>query len=340
MEHPVAIIGAGVSGLACARVLADTGIPVVVFEKSRGPGGRMSTRRSDSGATFDHGAQYLTVRGHDFQTEADLWRSQGSLNAWNVTPAVVPPGSSGSSRRAAIPSSAPALRLVGTPGMNAPLKTLAHGIECRYGVRVGDIEASSHQVSLRDDNGAVLGVFRGLVCSAPAPQARDLLSFAAPDVSSLAETAKMAPCWAAMYEFASPLGVESPAIFVNEGPVAWASRNASKPGRPSHETWVVHASASWSREHLEGSTESVLVELTSAFERVASKIGHRGFLEPVQSMAHRWRFALVEQAVGVPCVVSPTKPIVACGDWCVGPRIEDAWRSGRSAADSILRMLG
>ncbi|WP_230945853.1 FAD-dependent oxidoreductase [Burkholderia vietnamiensis] len=41
----VAIVGAGIAGLACARVLADAGHRVTVYEKSRGVGGRMSTRR-------------------------------------------------------------------------------------------------------------------------------------------------------------------------------------------------------------------------------------------------------------------------------------------------------
>ena len=42
----VAIIGAGLSGLVCARSLADDGLRVQVFDKARGPGGRLSTRRA------------------------------------------------------------------------------------------------------------------------------------------------------------------------------------------------------------------------------------------------------------------------------------------------------
>lgn len=41
----IAIVGAGIAVLACARVLADAGHRVTVYEKSRGVGGRMSTRR-------------------------------------------------------------------------------------------------------------------------------------------------------------------------------------------------------------------------------------------------------------------------------------------------------
>ena len=54
-QSTVAVVGAGISGLTRARTLADYGLPVTVFEKSRGVGGRMATRRSDNGAVFDHG---------------------------------------------------------------------------------------------------------------------------------------------------------------------------------------------------------------------------------------------------------------------------------------------
>ena len=58
--NSVAIIGAGIAGLSCASALQQAGIRVRVFEKSRGVGGRMSTRRGE-GWECDHGAQYFTV---------------------------------------------------------------------------------------------------------------------------------------------------------------------------------------------------------------------------------------------------------------------------------------
>jgi predicted NAD/FAD-dependent oxidoreductase len=56
----IAVIGAGIAGLACAREIARADVAVTVFEKARGLGGRLATRR-DGNLAFDHGAQYLTV---------------------------------------------------------------------------------------------------------------------------------------------------------------------------------------------------------------------------------------------------------------------------------------
>ena len=68
----IAIIGAGMAGLTCATRLSAAGHEVSVFDKGRGPGGRMASRRVEHGGEtfrFDHGAQYFTAREMAFQTQ-------------------------------------------------------------------------------------------------------------------------------------------------------------------------------------------------------------------------------------------------------------------------------
>ncbi|TGN44114.1 FAD-dependent oxidoreductase, partial [Paracoccus liaowanqingii] len=62
----VAIIGAGLAGLTCAGRLAQAGLSVTLFDKGRGPGGRLATRRADDGLRFDHGALWLAARDPGF----------------------------------------------------------------------------------------------------------------------------------------------------------------------------------------------------------------------------------------------------------------------------------
>jgi renalase len=60
MPKDIAIIGAGIAGLACAQRLQDGGCSVTLFDKGRGAGGRMATRRVTTPfgeIAFDHGAQ-------------------------------------------------------------------------------------------------------------------------------------------------------------------------------------------------------------------------------------------------------------------------------------------
>ena len=71
-KSSVAIIGAGIAGLSCATQLKVLGFEVQIFEKSRGPSGRMSTRNGD-GWSADHGAhgQRAARRGNARQGAGD-----------------------------------------------------------------------------------------------------------------------------------------------------------------------------------------------------------------------------------------------------------------------------
>ena len=96
----IAVIGAGLAGLSCARHLQQQGLEVQLFEKSRGAAGRMSTRRGDDWQC-DHGAQYFTARDPDFRTEVARWQALGAeirvaggevLGAVVALPVVTAPG--------------------------------------------------------------------------------------------------------------------------------------------------------------------------------------------------------------------------------------------------------
>lgn len=84
MKLNVAVIGSGLGGLSFCKTLQQRGNPqlfeITVFEKSRGPGGRISTRRekvNDHQFSFDHGAQYFTARDPLFQEQVNHWLKEG-----------------------------------------------------------------------------------------------------------------------------------------------------------------------------------------------------------------------------------------------------------------------
>jgi predicted NAD/FAD-dependent oxidoreductase len=117
----------------------------------------------------------------------------------------------------------------------------------------------------------------------------------------------------------------------------WAACNTTKPGRPSGpQAWVVHASSQWSREHLEADAQEAARLLLREFgQAIGQTLANPSHLE-----AHRWRHALVEQPLGLPCVVDEEIAAGACGDWCIAPRVEAAYESGRTLAHSVLSMIG
>lgn len=323
MRRDIAMIGAGIAGLTCARALVDAGRRVFVFDKARGPGGRMSTRRAEA-LRFDHGAQYFTVRDEAFRAAVDVWIRAGVVARWDARIAVL----GGPSPSAETP------RYVGVPGMSAICRHLAEGLAVRYGTRVAHIERVGSRLGLMDAEGADLGLFDAAVVSAPAPQAATLLELAAPTLAAQAARVEMSPCWAVMVSFAERLDVPFDGAFVHDSPLGWVARNASKPGRPPEESWVLHGSPAWSTEHFSDVADSVQSDLLGAFGDACGI----PLPDPLHIASHRWAYALPENPLDHPALVDPESGLVACGDWCGGPRVEGAYLSGRSAAGRLLEL--
>jgi renalase len=310
MQKAIAIIGAGMAGLAAAQRLRQSGAAVTLFEKSRGLGGRMATRRVDD-LQFDHGAQYFTAKGPRFQEAVAGWEASGDVAPWF--------GRS----------------YVGTPGMTAPARAMAEGLAVAMECQVSAIGRDVGGWSVLDADGLVRarenGSYSAVILAVPAPQAAPLATSAGIVFPEL-EHARYAPCCALMLAFAKPLHLPADRIKPEDSAIGWTARNASKPGRTQgHETIVVHATPQWSREHLEDSHEEIARELLARFQALTGQTAAPTFVA-----AHRWRYALVEEPAGTPFLWDAASRLGACGDWCLGPRVEAAFDSGEALADAIL----
>lgn len=307
----IAIIGAGMAGLSCAEALAAAGHAVRVLDKGRGPGGRMSTRRVETPegeVSFDHGAQFFTVRDPAFAARAAAWTAAGVAAPW---PAAGPEA------------------LVGVPGMNAPIRAMAAGLDVAWSARVDDIARQETAWRLSGEGFEPL-LADAVVVATPGEQAAVLLAKVAPEFAARADAVVSEPCWSVMVALSAPLSAPAD-VLRDSGPLSWAARNCAKPGRTGPEAWVLQASPDWSRAHLEDAAEDVAGALLFALEAAIA-----GPLPPPLSLqAHRWRYART-MAKGAPPLWSPQGRVGACGDWLGGARIEAAWRSGHDLAAAIL----
>ncbi|QOC21171.1 FAD-dependent oxidoreductase [Wenzhouxiangella sp. AB-CW3] len=319
----VAVIGAGWSGLTAASRLAARGLSVCVLEKSRGPGGRSATRRED-GLAFDHGAQYFTARSDAFRRRVSVWEQAGLVAEWQPRLRVLGP-------RPNDLDDPPQRRLVAVPGMNGLIRRLADGLDCRYSCRLTSARFE-RQWQLETEVGKSLTA-RALLLTAPPAQSAELLGEGHALYPTLS-TVPMQPCWAVMLGWDETLPVEFDAAFVNQGALTWLARNNSKPGRSGGESWVLHASDSWSEANLEEEPGRVIDSLYEALISIDAGFGKT----PRIRTAHRWRYAMARRAMQKGCLVDGESRVVVAGDWCSGSRIEGAWTSG-VAADRMLASL-
>ncbi len=315
----IAIVGAGIAGLSCALRLQDAEHDVTLFDKGRGAGGRMSTRRvetSAGNAAFDHGAQYLTARDPAFVAAIDAWAAAGVVARW--------PAAGDDA-------------WVGTPGMNAIVKHLADQTQVHWQHQVTALRRSDagwHVELLAPtplaSAAAVDAPFDTVVIAVPAEQAAALLADHDPAMAAQAKACRSLPSWTAMLAFAEPVPITED-IVRHAGIIGWAARNSAKPGRSGPEAWVIQATSDWSTTHLEDSVDSVAERLHAALADQAD----RPLPTPIYRTAHRWRYARAT-ATDRGALWNAGMRLGAAGDWLLAPRIESAWLSGRLLADQML----
>ncbi len=318
-----AVIGAGLSGLSCARLLAQSGANVTVFEKSRGLGGRLATRRSDAGA-FDHGAQYFTARTPAFQDLVRRLQHSGDVARW--------------SPRVMDPPDEP--WYVGVPGMSAMAKAVGDGLTVLPGVRVTELIRRQSSWTLAGQDGPVQGVFDGVVVTAPPAQASVLIQAHAPQWSQQLDQIEMQPCWTLMLVTAQ-LDLPVDAQTMEGVPIGWWARDDSKPGRaitPGQARWVIQASPSWSRAHVNDTAQDVGQALLACFSSQVA--GMRSLPNACVVGVHRWLYARrrADQPVSPQSLWDPGLGLGVCGDGLIHSRVEHAFVSGQALARQILAL--
>jgi renalase len=325
----IAVVGAGLAGLSCAQALLQAGHTVHVFDKARGPSGRMSTRRADDEHgpwQCDHGAQYFTARDHAFRAEVARWQQAGAAALWNA-------------RLASFDGSAwttpqtPLERFVGTPRMTSPaawlVKNLGEHALAQWQTTVQGLERAEGGWAVTSaEHGVHSQRYDAVLLAVPAPQAEPLLAPLAPSGAAVASSVRMRGSWAVMLRYARPVVMPWDAAFINAGPLRWVARDSSKPGRTGAETWLLHASPEWSEAHIEDGPEYVIAALLAALAELGSPA-------PLAATAHRWRYADTEAPLGLGSWWDASLRVGLCGDWLNGGKVEGAWLSGRALAAQV-----
>lgn len=324
---PIAVIGTGIAGLSAAQGLHAAGQSIELFDKSRGSGGRMASKRSEAGS-LDLGAQYFTARDRRFVEVVQQWQTRGWVTQWQPSLYNAQDGQLSTSPDEQV-------RWVGIPHMSAITHAMLDTLPARFNCRITEVFRGDRYWNLLDADGNSYGPYSQVIIAIPAPQATSLLA-AAPKLAGAAASVAMEPTWSVALGFNSALDTRVEGCFVQDSSLDWLARNHSKPGRNKQlDTWVLHASSAWSRQHLDLSGEAVIEQLHGAF---AELIGC-AVPPPSFTLAHRWLYARPAQSHQWGALADADLGLYACGDWCLSGRVEGAWLSGQDAARRLLEHL-
>ena len=320
MDHfETAIVGAGISGLMAATYLAEKGKNSVIFDKGRGPGGRMSTRRFGE-FRLDHGAQFFTVRDPRFEKYVQGWEKAGVARIWCK-------GFSGTG------DGHPRFR--GTEGMNSIPKWLASQLDVRTGHKVKSIRFVNNLWHLDFENSQSVSADQ-LLMTSPVPQTIALLEAGqvelAPTTRNFLSLISYDPCISLMVIPKKPLFMpEHGGWQINEEPLQFVADNQLK-GLPNPgQALTFHLGPQTSTEHWESGPERLS-------ELVTGELRERGkdlVIEDIQ--IHRWRYSQPSLLHNESFLVAEGVPnLVYAGDAFAGPKIEGAALSGLSAAQYMI----
>ena len=304
----IAVIGAGISGLVCARRLVAKGHQVVVLEKSRSLGGRCATRKFGD-HVVDTGVQYFTLRDAEIRKEVEEVAG-GHLRKLEkpilVNGEMYRPGEE---------------RFYLAPGNNRLGAFLTEGLEVRKETEVETVSRINGKWSIA---GAEYDV---AISSAPWPQTAGLFGLDKTMTSydpNLTVLLEYKISWdEAAYATMGPHGKD---------PLAWVACENAKAGRiqEGRAVYVIQASAEYSRENLEKKPEDWIRDLQLRFEEEWG-------MDPVQRGAvfgHRWRYARREGSLGE--LKGLPEGLYVCGDSIIDSRLESVWKSGNETARKIL----
>ena len=332
MQAEIIIIGAGMAGLMAGRVFNAAGKDVLILDKGRHIGGRMSSRR-DTGLLFNHGAQFVTAHSPIFKDICTEAAAKGVVGLW--------------------PATGRDMAFSGQPSMRDIASFMGAGLKIEQKVEIEKIDRlkkgggfALHTKPYSESDPAAYHC-QHLVITAPAPQTARLLQSLSAPLSKIAAGVQYAPSWTVMAELQEMPDKLAP-VLIDKGIIGWASFEASRPGASPSGAVTIQASAAYSEEFLEAPAGKVTADLLADFSR------HQHVTAPNwgYQRVHRWRYAKVIKPAGIdtPFMENQTASLLAtAGDWhpvaasptrpASGTRAEEAVLSGHRAAQEMLQKM-
>jgi predicted NAD/FAD-dependent oxidoreductase len=294
----IIILGAGISGIACALSLHEN-FDVQIFEKSKGVGGRLCAKNTREGL-FHYGAQYCTAQSSAFQNfliENDAEYFSGSSFDLKTNSCIHTQNF-----------------FVGVNGMHSLLKNYNKILNMHFNHRVIRVDEKKKLVHFESGDTESYDL---IISSLPLPQAQEIFE------TEIAHDATFDPCISMGMIFDGQTNNEHNAYKNINQDISWLSSSKFYNAQ-NNETWVLQFSPQTSLEMFDYSNKSLEARCDDAVKDIIE-----GEYTIIHCGIFKWKFALCKRSNLEKKFVSISDDAFAIGDWNISPRIESAYISGK-----------
>jgi renalase len=329
MQHEIAIVGAGMAGLVCARELQAAGRDVVVIDKSRGLGGRLATRRL--GETHaDHGVCYLKPKVDRFRALIDDLVRQGVVAVWSDRLHQL-------SAAGLVLDPQPQPRYAAPKGATAIAKALAKGLTLELNRQIQSIQPIEGGWQLTSQDPEFTLTAKIVILGIPAPQALPLVrSIANPEFVESIQVIEFAPCLCAIavYPELGDLGGLRGVTCLDDELLGWIGFDSTKQIDPKQTTMIIQSNATFAADEFD--SEDLNRVAQRMCDRAAAVLTMPWISEPELLQLHRWKYAFAINPIESQFLSATTdSPLYCIGDWCGGDRVESAFLSGLAMTEHV-----
>jgi renalase len=329
-ELPVVVVGAGISGAACARALRRTGLPVRVLERGRRVGGRMALREESAGGmtrVVDVRASYFTVSDPAFAQVVAGWQARGLAREWTDTFAVL-------DRDGGEPGTSPGpVRWAAPGGLSSLVADLLTGVDVTVGYEVEQVDAGASGLFVDGTPAAAV------VLAMPQPQAIDLLPTPLTERLGLEDGTQWLPTLTVWAGWRKRWWPPMDGAFVRGSDVVDRIADDGRRRGDDAAVLVVHSGPDFAARYLddpEAGVQPVLAEIAVLLGAPGGRLP-----APEFAKARRWSLAAPGALQDRPFALDEHLPVGVCGDaWGPRSRVEQAWLSGKALGEALARRLG
>ena len=324
----VAIIGAGITGVTIANLLQKK-YNLTVFEKSRGVGGRIATRRAEP-YQFNHGAQYFKIENKEFKDFLQpliLNKIIKPLEANQIeifNKKVI--------KRTKIYNKQ---YFTAESKMNSVVKYLINNnFSIKLLCKIEKILKENDNWFIVDSDKVSYGPYDWLFITIPPNQAQEILynNFKFLDII---KKLKMRSCYSLMLGFDKIKEFDfDTALFLDED-VRWLSISKKILEKKEYYNLLINSSYNFAEQNINGSKDKIsdyLIKLVSNILKCElNNYQHKAL--------HFWKYAMSEKNNNLGSLLDEDLKIIVCGDWCMNGKVEGGFLSAKDAAKKLIKYI-